>query len=60
VFLRQQAVFGVVGAEFEEGLVVESGRGHGRKLWNGIRWVATVNACHTHRVRIKGERVEGE
>jgi hypothetical protein len=48
VFLRQQAVFGIVGAEFEEGLVVEGGRGHGGKLWNGIRWVATVNAWTKH------------
>jgi hypothetical protein len=32
VFLRQQAVVGVVGAEFEDGLVVESGGWHDEVL----------------------------
>ena len=36
VFLRQQAVFGVIGAEFEEFLVVKVGRGHGEGNLKGI------------------------
>jgi hypothetical protein len=39
VILGQQAVFGVVGAEFEEFLVVES-RG-----WHGFRELAAVLEC---------------
>jgi hypothetical protein len=35
VLLRELAVFGVVGAEFEKFLIVKSGRGHrGRIVWN--------------------------
>ena len=41
VILGQQAVFGVVGAEFEERLVVESGGWHESVILKGIRLRAT-------------------
>lgn len=46
VFLRQQAVFGVVGAEFEKGLVVEGGGWHGdvRRILKSIRVTASRSA----------------
>ena len=56
VFLGQQTVLGVIGAEFEEFLIVKGGRGHGEVNLKGIRVRATRERSILHVVRRCRER----